>query len=369
MSSINARYTDDVSFLGGQVVTKHKRYPTAQLSEIKVIMLTQWNFRFDQSGSGGTLIAMELRQLKHFVAVAEELHFTRAAAKVHVVQSTLSASISSLEQELGTSLLVRNSRRVDLTTAGQALLPDAQNALAAADHARAAVDAVRGLLSGQLTIGAIQGLGTIDLPALLTRYHRSFPRIDITLRHDAIDTLVQATADGRLDLAFISRPYDTTRVKELSLGTEFLVLAVRHDDPLARDDMVALTDLQQREFVERRAELRTRLHIDGICATLGFQRTICAETNTPEDLVDLVAAGLGIALLPRVLVEKSEHLVAVSTDPAIPRELVLITSAEREPSPAAAAFLGELLSAGAGGESGIRPAVATGERKDAGDVA
>jgi DNA-binding transcriptional LysR family regulator len=96
---------------------------------------------------------MELRQLKHFVAVAEELHFTRAAAKVHVVQSTLSASISGLEAELGTALLVRNNRRVDLTTAGQALLPDAQHALAAAERARAAVDAVRGLLSGQLRIG------------------------------------------------------------------------------------------------------------------------------------------------------------------------------------------------------------------------
>lgn len=290
---------------------------------------------------------MELRQLKHFVAVAEELHFTRAAAKVHVVQSTLSASISSLEQELGTALLVRNNRRVDLTTAGQALLPDAQNALAAAGRARAAVDAVRGLLSGQLGIGVIQGLGTVDLPALLARYHRSFPRIDITLRHDAIDALVHATADGSLDLAFVSRPFDGSRVKEFSLGTEHLVLAVRHDDPLAGNDIVALTDLQQQEFVERRADLRTRLHIDSVCAELGFQRNISAESNTPDDLVDLVAAGLGIALLPPALVDKSEHIVGVATDPAIPRELALITPSERAPSPAAAAFLGELLSAGA----------------------
>lgn len=291
---------------------------------------------------------MELRQLKHFVAVAEELHFTRAAAKVHVVQSTLSASISGLEAELGTALLVRNNRRVDLTTAGQALLPDAQHALAAAERARAAVDAVRGLLSGQLRIGVIQGLGTVDLPALLARYHRSFPRIEITLRHDPIDTLVQATADGGLDLAFVSRPFDGSRVKERSLGAEHLVLAVRHDDPLAGTGTVALTDLQQREFVERRAERRTRMHIDSSCAELGFERNICAESNTPDDLVDLVAAGLGIALLPSVLVAKSEHIVAVATDPVIPRELALITPGERAPSPAAAAFLGELLSTGAG---------------------
>ncbi|KLO30592.1 LuxR family transcriptional regulator [Mycolicibacter heraklionensis] len=291
---------------------------------------------------------MELRQLKHFVAVAEELHFTRAAAKVHVVQSTLSASISSLEQELGTALLVRNNRRVDLTTAGLALLPDAQNALAAAEHARAAVDAVKGVLSGRLSIGVIQGLGAVDLPALLARYHRSFPRIEIAMRHDPIDTLVHATADGDLDLAFVSQPYDGSRVKGLSLGSEPLALAVRHDDPLADRDVVDLTDLRDREFVERRSDLRTRLHIDGICADLGFVRTVCAESNTPIDLVDLVAAGVGIAFLPPALVAKSDQLVGVATDPVIPRELALITPSERAPSPAAAAFLGELLAAGAG---------------------
>ncbi|CAJ1508687.1 LysR family transcriptional regulator [[Mycobacterium] holstebronense] len=291
---------------------------------------------------------MELRQLKHFVAVAEELHFTRAAAKVHVVQSTLSASISSLEQELGTALLVRNNRRVDLTTAGLALLPDAQNALAAADHARAAVDAVRGVLCGRLSIGVIQGLGTVDLAGLLACYHRNFPRIDITLRHDSIDTLVQATADGDVDLAFVCRPYDGSRVKDLSLGIEPLVLAVRRDDPLAASDAVPLTDLREREFVERRADLRTRLHIDGICAELGFVRTVCAESNSPLDLVDLVVAGVGVAFLPPSLVAKSDQLVGVATDPAIPRELALITPLERAPSPAAAAFLGELVSAGIG---------------------
>lgn len=145
------------------------------------------------------------------------------------------------------------------------------------------------MLSGRLSIGVIQGLGAVDLPALLARYHRSFPRIEIAMRHDPIDTLVHATADGDLDLAFVSQPYDGSRVKGLSLGSEPLALAVRHDDPLADRDVVDLTDLRDREFVERRSDLRTRLHIDGICADLGFVRTVCAESNTPIDLVDLVA--------------------------------------------------------------------------------
>ncbi|MBS9536074.1 LysR family transcriptional regulator [Mycobacterium sp. M1] len=292
---------------------------------------------------------MELRQLRHFVAVAEELHFTRAAAKVHVVQSTLSASISSLEQELGAALLVRNNRRVGLTTAGQALLPEAQSALAAADHARTAVDAVRGLLSGRLAIGVAQGSAAVDVAILLARYHRRFPDIEITLRRDTIDALVQQTADGGLDLAFVSRPYDAGRVRELSLGTELLVLAVRSDDPLAEQRRVALGDLREREFVERRADFRTRGYIDGICAELGFQRMICAECNTPDDLVHLVAAGLGVAFLPQALVAGSEHVVGLMTEPAILRETTVVTPGERAPSPAAAAFLDELSGAGFGG--------------------
>jgi DNA-binding transcriptional LysR family regulator len=285
---------------------------------------------------------MELRQLKHFVAVAEELHFTRAAARVHVVQSTLSASISSLEQELGTALLVRNNRRVDLTAAGQALLPDAQKALAAAENARTAVDAVRGVLRGHLTIGVVQGLGTINLPALLAQYHKSYPQIAVTLRRDPIDVLVQATIDGDLDLAFVNHPYDVRRVEELPLGTELLVLAVPRDDPLAQYDVVALPDLAHREFVERRADFRTRLHIDAICAELGFQRIICAESDTPNDLVDLVEAGLGVAFLPPALLKHTDRVVGLSTEPAIPRELAIVTPTERPLSPAAAAFLDEL---------------------------
>ena len=107
---------------------------------------------------------MEFRQLAHFVAVAEELHFTRAAARVHVVQSSLSASIHALEREMGTELFVRDSRHVTLTQAGRSLLPAARRALTAADEGRDAVAGVRGVLRGQLHIGTIQTLGVMDLP-------------------------------------------------------------------------------------------------------------------------------------------------------------------------------------------------------------
>ncbi|WP_343600925.1 LysR family transcriptional regulator [Mycobacterium sp.] len=282
---------------------------------------------------------MELRQLAHFVAVAEERHFTRAAARVHVVQSTLSASINALERELGDALLIRSSRHIDLTDAGRALLPAARSALAAAANGRAAVDAVRGVLRGHLAIGAMQVLGIIDLPALLTRYHERYPDVSIELRTDAVDNLVKATADGPLDLAFVNRPYDARRVNEVLLGTEYLALGVRPDDPLAQHETVALTDLTEREFIGDRPDFALRAQVDATCSQVGLDRRICCESDTLSDLVDLVGCGFGIAFLPPAVLTNCHRVVAVKTDPPIPWELSVVTPAKRPPAPAAAAFL------------------------------
>lgn len=276
--------------------------------------------------------------MAHFVAVAEAQQFTRAAARVHVVQSTLSASIAGLEREVGTPLLVRGNRRVELTAAGRALLPAARRALTAADDARAAVDAVRGLMRGSLAIGVMHLLGVLDLPGLLVRYHEKYPGVRLTLTHGTVDGLVGETADGNLDLAFVSHPFDPRRIDELVLGCGSLVLAVRRDDPLAAKDVVALTDLEGRDFVAPQKGFAVRSQIDATCAAGGLNRSISCETDILGDLVDLVRGGLGIAFVPPSAVQDPD-LVAVRTDPAIPLELIVVTPAGRPPSPAAEAFL------------------------------
>src|ERR1700739_3531167 len=107
---------------------------------------------------------VELRQLEHFVAVAQECHFTRAAQRLHIAQSGLSASIRSLEKELGATLFLRSTRQVQLTAAAQPLCVEALRALAASDAAKDAVAAVQGLLRGSLSIGSLQCLHAVDLP-------------------------------------------------------------------------------------------------------------------------------------------------------------------------------------------------------------
>src|SRR5262245_46069035 len=124
---------------------------------------------------------MELRHLEYFVAVAEERHFTRAAERMGVAQSGLSASIRSLERELDADLFVRHTRRVELTDAGRALLTEANRTLASAAAAREAVDAVRGLVRGSLSVGSEQCLGVIDLPPLLASFRRAHPGVEISL--------------------------------------------------------------------------------------------------------------------------------------------------------------------------------------------
>jgi len=289
---------------------------------------------------------MELRQLRHFLAVADQRHFTRAARQVQITESSLSSSIRSLERGLGGELFARSTRRVELTEAGRALLPVARRAIAAAEHGQDAVAAVRSPLRGELTIGVIEELGLLDLPVVLARYHRRHPAVALRLSHGSVSALIDATANGRLQLAFVDCPLgaQADRVRARTLGTDALILAVAADDPLARRRRVPLADLADRDFVEYRADSALRTRVDKACQESGLRRRSSCEVDTIPDLVALVAHGLGIALLPPLALRDAGALVAaVRTDPTISRELVVVTANDRAPIPAAAALL-ELLS-------------------------
>jgi DNA-binding transcriptional LysR family regulator len=284
---------------------------------------------------------MELRQLSHFIAVAEERHFTRAAARVHLTQSSLSSSVRALERELGSDLFVRSTRQVELTEAGRALLPAARRTVASAEDGLDAVAAVRGLVRGHLAIGAIQALGQVNLAALVARFHRRHPAVTLRIHHLGAAELVRHTADGEIDLAIVDRPLGPQRhrVRERTIATEPLQLAVSADDPAARRRRVRLSDLGDRDFIEYRPDSSLRAHIDHACDAVGLRRRIICEIDALAELVSLVALGLGVSLLPPAAIRISTGgAVGVATDPPIPRELVLVTPLERDPSPAGAAF-------------------------------
>ena len=192
---------------------------------------------------------MELRQLEHFVAMAEDGHFTCAANRCHIGQSALSTSIRSLERELGSPLFLRTTRKVELTEAGRVLLEEARRTLAAATSARESVLAVVGLLRSTLRVGGIPTPGLLDQAALLASFRALHPGVDIRYVRDTSMALVPEVEASRLDVAFVSLPRRLPEaVMAVPLDTHVDV-RVPTRPPLAGRPRVALKSLVAEDFV------------------------------------------------------------------------------------------------------------------------
>ncbi|MFC7380719.1 LysR family transcriptional regulator [Sphaerisporangium rhizosphaerae] len=281
---------------------------------------------------------MELRQLEYFVAVAEDCHFTRAAKRLRVAQSGLSASIRSLERELGAPLFLRSTRQVELTPAGRALLVEARRALAATGAAVDAVAAVQGLLRGSLAIGSLQCLHVVHLPAVLARFVAAHPGLEVSLRHGGSGELVEQVRTGRLDVAFVARPARCPGdVVATPLAGEPLVLACPSDHPLASRAEVGLAELGAERFVDFPADWVSRNLADSVLAGAGVERRVALEVTDVHSLLDLVTFGLGVALVPRSFSAKTDRVRFVPLAGAVPPwEIVTVTG---DPTSAAAAAL------------------------------
>ncbi|MFE7710166.1 LysR family transcriptional regulator [Streptomyces sp. NPDC057486] len=288
---------------------------------------------------------MELRQLEHFIAVAEEQHFTRAAERVAVSQSGLSASIRSLEQELKTPLFSRTTRTVRLTEAGRALLVEAERTLAGARAARDAVDAVRGLLRGTLTVGVEQCVAGVRVPQLLAAFHRTHPQMEIRLRQEGTTSLVNGVAGGRLDVAFAAAVSAAEwRGELIPLARERMVVLCAPGHRFARAaDGVVWDELTGESFIDFHPDWGPRRAADEAFTTARVRRTVGLEVTDVHSLLELVHEGLGIAVVPHHFSRKPEALglVAVELDgPEQPYyESVAVLPAAGAMSPGARALM------------------------------
>ena len=296
---------------------------------------------------------MELRQLEHFVAVAEEGHFTRAARRVHIVQSGLSASVRALERELGAPLLTRTTRRVALTEAGRALLEEARRTLAAAAAAREAVAAVQGVLRGRIAVGTLQASAAVDLPAALGRFHAAHPGVEIGLRNAPTVELAEAVRAGRLDLAVVAWLGAPPRgVRAIPLISQPMVLACHEGHRLAGRASVEMRDLVAEPVVDLPPGWGIRMALDAAVAAAGLTRRVSLEAGDTQTLLDLVGHGLGVAVMPEWLARRGRNLRTVLFRRRAPRWEESIVTAEPEPAGAAArAFLDALLAEARRGQS------------------
>ncbi|WP_407316522.1 LysR family transcriptional regulator [Isoptericola halotolerans] len=249
---------------------------------------------------------MELRQMEYVVAVADEGHFTRAAALCGVSQSGLSAAIRSLENELGAPLFLRTTRRVSLTDAGRALVPFARRMLAQASAGRDAVVRASQQLSGRLRVGSEQCLGVVDVGPLLERFQLRYPLVDIQFAQAGSHELAAQLRAGDLDIAFVATTEHLGTLRRLELGRRPVVVLAHPTDVLAGSTEVSWEDLASRDFVDFRAPWGIRHLVDGAFTDRHLDRRVRMSVDDVHTLLDFVQRGLGIAVVPQHVAGKPQ---------------------------------------------------------------
>ncbi|WP_243769900.1 LysR family transcriptional regulator [Amycolatopsis acidicola] len=257
---------------------------------------------------------MELRQLGYFVAVAEELSFTKASRRLRVVQSGVSTAIRALEKEVGAPLFERDSRHVRLTDAGLAMLPEARATLAAARSAHDAVRESRGELHGSIVLGTLLSTASIDVPALLGRFHREHPRVRIRMQHSPSGSAGQISTllDGTTDLAFVAFPRrPPAGLISEALDEDALALVCAEDHPLTRARKVTPEQLNEAGFVDFPQGWGSRDMVDLAFERAGLDRVVPLEVPGYDSLSALVRDGHGVAFVPRSMARTLPGLTIV----------------------------------------------------------
>ena len=244
---------------------------------------------------------MELRHLRYFRAVAEELHFGRAAERLHIAQPPLSQQIRQLERELGVSLLTRSTRRVELTRAGEAYLRRTIAVLDAVDDAgRQARRVARGV-EGHLSIGCVGSATYSVLPRLVRALREQLPQVEISIRGEMLaPAQLDALRNRDVDIALLRPPDDDPDVQTEHVRRDRLMVAVPSAHRLAERDTVGVDDLRAEDLVAHPGQDRSVMGrlLTAMCADAGFVPRIRQEVSETSTLVTLVAAGLGIAVVP-----------------------------------------------------------------------
>jgi DNA-binding transcriptional LysR family regulator len=241
---------------------------------------------------------MELRQLEHFVAVAEERSFTKAAQRANIVQSGLSMSIRALEEEVGTRLFERSTRGIVLTPAAEAMLPEARRAIAAVASARTAVDATEGLLRGSLRVGVAQATDPHRVARLLGRFNEDYPGVIVKMHQGNGTTLLDGVIEGKLDLAICGKPIVCPEVvTTVPLTRGKFVFACGNKHAFANLDKVKLGDLAHERFIEMNRGWVSRQHTDHAFGLAGIKRNIICELDDVVLMLQMVEENLGVAVL------------------------------------------------------------------------
>ena len=286
---------------------------------------------------------MELYQLGYFIEIARQRSFTRAAERLHMAQPALSQQMKNLESELGTALFIRGRKEIQLTAAGKAFLPRAEALLTQAEAAKAIVSDVAQLRGGKLVIAAIPSVSACLLPEVIRSFSRKHEQVELQLIEDSSERVSENVESGLADIGFLQLPASKSAFETRTIISEPFVLLVAKSHPLVKQKEVALKQLATESFIFYKGRARdTALEA---CRKAGFEPQIACESGELETVRALVAAGLGLAVVPQLAAGNLPKTIQAITirEPKMQRQIAAVWQKGSVLSPAAQALL-ELVS-------------------------
>ena len=284
---------------------------------------------------------MELRQLRYFLAVAQELNITRAAERLNMSQPPLSNQIHGLEEELGVTLFVRGKRRLTLTEEGSFLLQRAAQLLDLEDKTRQELTTMKDGISGKLCLGMVEGRAPYLCARWIAGFRDEFPRVRYSLWNGSSDDVLDRLRRGLADLAVIAAPYDAEHLEGIPVGQEPWVTMIPKDHPLAKQpgNELPLKSLVGCPLIVPSRKSRVEA-IHEWFGEIGAEPDILCEMSNYMDAVALVEQGVGLSIFPQTTYTPNDLLVSkVITQPARKAEYVLVWEREHRLSPLMEAFV------------------------------
>jgi LysR family cyn operon transcriptional activator len=285
---------------------------------------------------------MEIRLLEYFQAVSEELHFTKAAEKLGISQSTLSQQIGLLEGRLGTPLFRRLGKKNYLTDAGQILLNHSLRIFHELDQAKAAISEVRGLQRGKLNIGCS---GNHLLTSSILAFHKLYPKIELSVQELATEETREGLLNNQLDIGIVFLPLKDAQLESIALYDETLCLAVSTAHELSDAAHVKLKHLHDISTLVLPKKFLVRQMIDTYCRDAGFELKPMMELSTLDSLLQLAGLGAGAAILPASYLKSAQHSgikCIPIIDPVPHKKLGIVYRKETHRSAAMDAFISQL---------------------------
>lgn len=284
---------------------------------------------------------MEMHQIRYFLALARAGNFSRAAQECHVSQPSLSQQILKLEDELGEPLFHRNPQGSTLTQAGELFLPYAKQIAGAVEESKLRVEESRGRVRGQLRLGILPTIAPYLLPRLLKPYSREYPEVEVIVQEEVTPQLVKSLLADELDLALLSTPLGQSALCEEPLLEETLLLVLPEAHPLAKQSTVRMNDLPQERFILMQEGHCLADQALEFCHTrAGFAPQVSCRSAQVATLLALVAAGMGISIVPAMAVEPHSGVIYRPLAPIPPtRQIGFVFRADRYRSNAAKALV------------------------------